>query len=79
MEKEGVDGSQLLKEQFKKRITYTAKSTDEQEKIDVLKKYIDIGYEPYFQKINSFECIVGELIIAGKINNLNNRKVKIYL
>lgn len=58
------------KEQLKQRITYTAKSTDEQEKIDALKKYINIGYEPYFQKINSFECIVGELIIAGKINNL---------
>jgi hypothetical protein len=55
---------------LKKRITYIAKNKEEQEKIDVLKKYIDIGYEPFFQKINSFECVVGELIIAGKINNL---------
>lgn len=70
MEKQGIDEVALKKEKLKNRITYIAKDNDEQETIDVLKKYIDIWYECYFQKINSFEKIVWELIIAWKINNL---------
>lgn len=62
------------KQEMKNRITYIPKNSDskkeEQEKIDTLLRYIDIGYECYFQKVNSFETVVGELIIAGKINNL---------
>lgn len=58
------------KQEMKNRITYIWKNSEEQETIDTLLRYIDIWYECYFQKVNSFEKIVGELIIAGKINNL---------
>lgn len=58
------------KQEMKNRITYIGKDNEEKEKIDTLLRYIDIGYKCYFQKVNSFETVVGELIIAGKINNL---------
>lgn len=62
MQKEWVDETQIAKEKLKQRITYIAKNPYEQEKIEVLKKKIDLWYTPVFSKINEY-CIVCDEIM----------------
>lgn len=52
------------KEQLKQRITYIAKNPNEQEKIDTLKRKIDLWYTPVFQKINEY-CVVCDEVMNG--------------